>query len=118
MLMARVFVDVLPCYPQPGLTSITLVMNVTSNKRAAYESFVASQPVTYTGGIIAPVIGVSSELQSQQPAYLPAMYNLLPPALLLLESSLQNVDILPIPYVPRVFDCTIVTVCTMVSTEL
>lgn len=77
-----------------------LVLGVKGDQRSAYEAFMRTQGVSQTGvGIKAPVMSGNPVPQGDHPLYLPAMYNQLSQGFASVGPSLENMDVLPIPYV-------------------
>lgn len=87
----------LSVHVQYGLEAIGLVLNVTDDKRAAYEEFMQTQPTFQTSGITKPKLTLPLSPQSPAPAYLPIMYTMLGSSLARYGPALQNMDMLPLP---------------------
>lgn len=93
------------CRPlsQPGVGAVFYMSNVTDDRRASYEAFMAGQAsVAQLSSVISAPIGRApgaNPPQASQPAYLPITYSFLTEELAGFAATLENVDVLAIRFV-------------------
>jgi hypothetical protein len=91
---------------QPGVVAIGLVLNITHDRRAAFESFMETQGRPNTKILDPSLLKTPA---ASRPAYLPAAYAIISPALSpIYNDRIQNMDMLPIPCVPLETSCSFV----------
>lgn len=96
-LSAAVVTEFLLTRLQPGLEAIVLVANLTHDKRASYESFMATQGVSYSA-IAEP--GLLKSRAADRPSYMPIQYITVAESLGgIYALLLQNMDVESIPWV-------------------